>query len=453
MQGCATDAPKPSAEPPIVVGVSLGLTRDLASFSAPLRDAVKSAEGEINSAGGLLGRHVRFDVVDDRSDEGDYVTKVAQDFADRGVAAVIGPVGSGQVKLVHQIFADRQIIEISPSATSTELSGIEPVDARFLFRTTPADDFQGAAVVLLATKTPRGLGDAGAALTEAGAPVTCHRLAVVYIDNAYGNAMAKVIVDNFPKREPVGQHTIALEKKIPLEAASSYAGEVAEIIEKDPECLAIISYEKAAAQFIRDFKASPKYAALEQKGFFFIGTDGVFTQGFLDSSRDDPSNETSRSSAEGVYGTNPDTQPGTSEYNAFRTIHSSYFPLRVVDGKVEDAPAFAANTFDAAILIAFAIQKAKSATDRIAIRDALREVSAPPGRPISPAEITEGLVELREGRDIDYKGASGNVDFQANGNVSSGFIVWKAVRDPSSNKVVYETVTRFDTESLLRQIQ
>ncbi|HVH44356.1 MAG TPA: ABC transporter substrate-binding protein [Labilithrix sp.] len=440
-QGCAKEAPKPSAEAPIVVGVSLGLTKDLSSFAGPLRNAVRAAEGEINAGGGLLGRQVRFDVVDDRSDEADFMVNVAQYFADRGVAAVLGPVSSGQVLLAEHIFAERQIVQLSPSATSVELSTVQPDEERFLFRTTPADDFQGAAVILVATKTPRGLG------VDGGAASTCNRLALVYIDNAYGTSMAKVVADNFPKRGTPGQRKVVSEHEIALEAASSYADIVPEIIAANPECLALITYEKAAAQFVRDFKSAPGYAALEQKGFFFIATDGVFTQGFLDLSRSDPSNEASPSTAEGVFGTNPDTQPGTTDYNAFRAIYSSYFPL----APGADAPPFAANTFDAAILIALAIQKAGSATDRLAIRDALKEVSRPGGRPVSPAEIGDALVELRGGGDVDYKGASGNVDLQDNGNVAGGFIVWKAVREESG--VVYKTVTRFTTEELTEQLR
>ena len=74
------------------------------------------------------------------------------------------------------------------------------------------------------------------------------------------------------------------------------------------------------------------------------------------------------------------------------------------------------------------------------------------GDSISPAEIREGLLELREGGDIDYKGASGNVNFEDNGNVTSGFIIWQSLRD-SSNKVVYRTIARFTSEELLEQIR
>ena len=122
--------------------------------------------------------------------------------------------------LTQKIYADRQIIQISPSATSTDLSTIQPADNRFLFRTTPADDFQGAAVMLFAQRTPKGLGDAGAPLNEAGAPITCNKLAIVNIDNAYGNSMADVIAANWPKRG-VGR-TIVLRKKLPVDLAASY---------------------------------------------------------------------------------------------------------------------------------------------------------------------------------------------------------------------------------------
>lgn len=446
-QGCSEKAPPPAAAEPIVIGVSLGLTKDLDTFTAPLRDAVRVAEGEINAAGGLLGRPVVFDVQDDRSDEGEFVKSVANDFVKKKVVAVIGPVGSQQVKVTQDIYAAAQIIQLTPSATSTELAGLQPQNGdRYLFRTTPDDAFQGAAVMLFAQKTPRGIGDAGAPVGDGGVADTCNKLAIVQIDNSYGNAMGDVIEQTWPKRPTSsGTRTVVQRKKISTELAPSYATDAAEIIAKGPECLVLISYEKTAAQFVTDFKKDPGFPALESKGFFFIGTDGVFTPGFLELTRENPSDETSKSYAEqGVYGTNPDTQPITPEYQQFRTLYSSYFPLRAG----VDAPPFTANTFDAAVLIAFAIQKAGTATDHVAIRDALREVATPTGRPVTPSQIGEALIDLRNGNDVDYKGASGPCDFAPNGNVSAGFIIWEAFRDPASKRVDYRTVERFSTEDL-----
>jgi ABC-type branched-subunit amino acid transport system substrate-binding protein len=444
-EGCADKAPAPSSAAPIVIGVSLGLTGENDTFAGPLRDSIRVAEGQINAGGGLLGRPVRFDVRDDQSDETTVVASVANQLVSEGAVAVIGPLGSQQVVLTHQIYANAKVIQISPSATSTDLSTIQPADNRFLFRTTPADDFQGAAVMLFAEKTPRGLGDAGAPLNEAGAPVTCNRLAIVNIDNSYGNSMADVIKANFPKRG-VGR-SIVVQQKLGVDVAATYASQASALVAANPDCAAVISYAKVAAQYVADVKKDPNFKTLSDKNFFFIGTDGVFTDGFLQLSRLNQSDETSPSTAEGVFGTNPDTNPGTKEYNEFRTIFRSYFPAQA------DAPAFGANTYDAAILVALAIQQAGSVTDHVAIRDALRKVATPPGKPFTPAQVGDALLAIRRGEDVDYKGASGNVDFEANGNVKSGFIVWEAFRDPQTKKVSYRTVAQFTTDELLEQIK
>ena len=254
-----------------------------------------------------------------------------------------------------------------------------------------------------------------------------------------------VIADNFPKRG-VGR-SIVLRKKIPVDLEPDYASEAAELIKAAPECVALISYEKVAAQLVRDVKVSPGYQPLADKGLFFIGTDGVFTPGFLQLSRENRADDTSPSTAEGVFGTNPDTQPGTKEYNEFKAIYRSYFPA------LPEAPPFTANTYDAAILIALAIQQAGNVTDRSAIREGLRKVSTEPGKPFTPAQVGEALLALRDGQEINYKGASGNVDLEANGNVKAGFIVWEAFRNPTTKKVDYRTVAQFTTEELLEQIQ
>ncbi len=451
--GCASTAPVPSAQPPVLIGVSLGLTKGLAAFAKPLREAVRTAEGQINAAGGLLGRTVVFEVQDDESDENaGIVERIANDFVARGAVAVIGPIGSQQVVKTQEIYARGHVIQISPSATSTDLTTIQPSGDRWLYRTTPADDFQGAAVLRFANRTPRGLGvDGGVPTGDGGASSSCTKLAIVQVDNAYGNSMADVIEKNFAKT--AGQ-AIVIRQKVSVDLKDSYADVASKVIALGPQCLALISYDDVAVPFVRDFKADTRYAALEKTGFFFIGTDGVYTDGFLSGGRQNPSDPTSPNVAEGVYGTNPDTQPGTKEYNEFRTLYASYAPLgRKPDGTPQDAPAFSANTFDAAVLIALAIQRAGTSVDREAIRAALLEVATPPGRPYTPAQLGEAFLAVRQGEDIDYKGASGAVDLEPNGNVKSGFIVWEAYRDQNSKKLDYRTVGRFTLEELTDQLK
>ena len=49
------------------------------------------------------------------------------------------------------------------------------------------------------------------------------------------------------------------------------------------------------------------------------------------------------------------------------------------------------------------------------------------GQIFSPAQLGEAIQALQNGVDIDYKGASGNVDLDDTGNVISDFIIWKVV--------------------------
>ncbi len=443
--GCVEKAPAASSLPPLLIGVSLGLTNGLAPFAKPLRDAIRVAEGQINAAGGILGRTVKFDVQDDQSDETKgIVERVANDFVQRGAIAVIGPLGSQQVAKTQAIYANANVLQITPSATSTDLTAIQPADDRWLFRTTPADDFQAAAVLLLAKRTPSGLGEKKLSI-DAGAPATCTRLAVVYVDNSYGKSMTDALEASFPRRN-AGQ-LLLTRRSVAVDLVPSYAKLAGDILNLNPQCLALIAYDDVAAAFVRDLKKDPRYVGLAANGFFLLGTDGVYTEGFLVKGRASESDPTSANASEGVFGTAPDTQPETREYSAFRTLYSSYFPLGV-----KEAPSFTANTFDAAILLALAIQRAGGVADRKQIRQALFEVSAPPGRPYTPSQLGEALLAVKLGEDIDYTGASGSVDLEPNGNVKSGFVVWEAYRTPDK-KVDYRTVGRFTLDELQEQFK
>ena len=85
------------------------------------------------------------------------------------------------------------------------------------------------------------------------------------------------------------------------------------------------------------------------------------------------------------------------------------------------------------MLIALAIEKAGT-TDRTAVKTALREVSSAPGEVVGPGEWAKAVQLLKDGKDINYEGASGSHEFDRNGDVS-GFI-GKFVVDGDSYKQI-----------------
>ncbi len=59
------------------------------------------------------------------------------------------------------------------------------------------------------------------------------------------------------------------------------------------------------------------------------------------------------------------------------------------------------------------------------IRDQLRKVANPPGEVIKPGEFKKAFGLLDQGKDINYEGAAGSVDFDENGDVVTPIEVWR----------------------------
>ena len=53
----------------------------------------------------------------------------------------------------------------------------------------------------------------------------------------------------------------------------------------------------------------------------------------------------------------------------------------------------------------------------------IREISGSGGEPVS--DVCQGLALLKQGKKIDYQGASGNVDFDEFGDVVGSYDVWQ----------------------------
>ena len=77
-------------------------------------------------------------------------------------------------------------------------------------------------------------------------------------------------------------------------------------------------------------------------------------------------------------------------------------------------------------MLALAIEQADT-DDSVAVRDELRSVANPPGEVVGPGDVARALELVREGKDINYEGAAGSIDFDARGDVLSSMRVWQMV--------------------------
>jgi len=159
---CARDSSRP-----IVIGLA-------GPFSQPrgvsMQRAAELAVKEINARGGLRGRPLALRIIDD-SGRADVAIRVAQALADDpDVVAVIGHLTSGTSLAAGRVYGAgrRPVVMISPSATSPELSGVNP----YVFRICPTDLSHGAQLARYARQT-----------------LGARRAGIIYIDDDYGRGL------------------------------------------------------------------------------------------------------------------------------------------------------------------------------------------------------------------------------------------------------------------------
>jgi len=124
----------------IVIAVAGPMTGQYASFGEQMKGGAEQAVADINAAGGVNGEMLRLVVGDDVCDPKQAVA-VANQFAGEGVVFVAGHYCSGSSIPASAVYADEQIIQISPGSTNPKLTDERPGDG--IFRVCGRDDQQG----------------------------------------------------------------------------------------------------------------------------------------------------------------------------------------------------------------------------------------------------------------------------------------------------------------------
>lgn len=145
-----------------------------------MRQAAELAVGEINAGGGVLGRRLSLRLMDDSGNE-DVAVRVATSLRDdRDVVAVIGHLTSTTSLVAIRVYGagNRPVAMISPSASSPDLSGINP----WFFRVCPSDLSHGPDLARFARRR-----------------FNAARAAVIYINNDYGRGVRKSFTAEFTR--------------------------------------------------------------------------------------------------------------------------------------------------------------------------------------------------------------------------------------------------------------
>jgi branched-chain amino acid transport system substrate-binding protein len=400
----AAETPSPAASPvaggPLKIGLLGPLTGALAPFGPDYVNTANLAIEHINDAGGVLGQDVQLAVGDTGTAPEQGVAEARRLVDVAGVQAIVGAAASGvTLPVAESVTVPNKILQISMASTSPALTDV--ADDDYLFRTPISDAAQGVVLAHLVYE-------------DLGFTSVC----TLYVNNAYGQGLSEQFTTTF---EELGG-TVTAQVSHTAETATTYASELSQCVAGDPEALMALSYPTGQADVY--LKEAIEGAIIDQ----FVFCDGTKSDAMFEKLGWD--------AFDGMWGTAPgalETEFGTTFDDAFEAKY----------GYLYQTP-FNRETYDGVVLIALAAEKAGS-TDPTAIRDALRDVANTPGTVAGPGAdgVADAFEAVRAGTDIDYQGASGSAEFDANGDILVGAIeIWEV--DAAAQKLVTDRRVEVD---------
>ena len=373
----------PRIKPPKVVEIKVGTllshTGPLKEFGPNLQNGVVLAAKQMAEAGFEIKL-----IHEDSETSAIPATNAARKLVEIDkVVAIIGALASGvTIPVAESVTIPNQVIQISPASTSPLIT-VLPSDRGkdWLFRTCPSDALQGVTAGKLAAEQFK-------------------TASVLYVNNPYGQGL----MENFKEAFELRGGKVLAEVPHDERAAESYTAELRKALAGNPDVLAAYSYPEHAKVYLKEAIEFFNY-----RSFFFC--DGTKSEDIIKA--------LGAENVEGMMGTAPGAAGG-KPLDFFNEMYKKEYD------RLPPLP-FITNAYDAAVVIGLAayvtIQKGLDPTS-LNIRNNLRNVASPPGEIIMPGEFKKAFDLLKQGKDINYEGAAGAVDFDANGDVVTPIEVW-----------------------------
>lgn len=364
------------------VGAVMSLTGSLGVLGQKIAQGTQLAVADLNAAGGANGCELKVSLLDDQTSPTVGVDAAKKLVDIQHVPAIVGALSSGvSAAVLTAVTAPGHVVQISPASTSptfTQLA-MDGKTGGYWFRTTPSDALQGVAMAKVAR-------DAG-----------YKKVAVLYLNNAYGQGLNKEFSDAF-----TGQGGSITQSVVYNPSQPSYRSEVGKALSPAPDALFLIGYPGDGTTITREWIA----AGGPQK---FLFPDGLQSQDFV--------NDVGAQYMKNVHGTAAGSQT-TPSLATFQKEYQAKFGALPTQ-------AYIPNAYDATILIGLAMEQSKS-NKADAIRDSIRKVTDPSGEKIYAGadEMKKAAKLLADGKTIQYIGATGPLQFDKNGDISAPMVVW-----------------------------
>jgi ABC-type branched-subunit amino acid transport system substrate-binding protein len=368
----------PKAGFTLTVGTTLSLTGDGAVFGPAFQ---KSAELAVDLANKALVRDgvkditVKIDSADDGSTPTSALNAARKLIGD-GATCIAGSIQSAStIAIANGATVPAGVAQIAPASTSAVITDL--ADNGLVFRIAPSDVLQGPVL-------------AAALQTEIGKGKT---VSFAARNDAFGAGLIKSTEAAWKKLGGKETHAPILYDP----GAASYDSEAQQIVAGSPDAFVILDFPATYAKVGAALLRTGKFDANK----LFVGGGQPATI---------PAT-VPKDSMEGARGTRPAVPLGAPLTNAFDAAYAQ-FPGNAQRQSLD------VNEFDAAMTCVLAAIAAKSNNGK-AIASKLRAISGPPGDKYTFLQLPAAINALRAGKDINYEGVAGSIDWDANGDPAS----------------------------------
>ena len=360
---------------PLRVGVVLPLTGSATSFGQPLNAGIELAVQQINGAGGVNGEPIQIVI---KVDEGKDLETLGQTVIDAELDAIVGPASSADALAVAETVNQAEVVTCTPTAGSVALTRY---GSQYLFRTFPSDALQGDALAK--------------ALKESGLLFGPGAVAVLYPDDDYGRS----IFDHLRTQLDTSVASIKFQSAYASDATDNELQAIArQAVDANPRVAVVIGVpDSGGRRMLTRLRSADVDSSIAR----------VYVSGAMRvPNLYEPPAAGKPIARQAVLGVSPLADPNQAGFvQDFRAVAPDV------------GIAYATYAYDCVNLIALAAQSARSNDPRV-FRDRLVEVSRAGQRCDSFASCAEKLM-ANPPLNIDYDGASGPVDLDESGDVTS----------------------------------
>ena len=365
----------------------------------PILEGDKAAAYVINQAGGILGRKLVTDVVDDVGDEADAVPALNREIAVNNPAFIVGFTGD-EIHGVQSIFDENHL----PDGWNGGDVAFDTNSDKWLWRCNPSDSQLGVA---LATQAY----DSG------------YRKAVIFMSaSATTQTLTPIISRAFTALGGTVLSTINITPGQP-----NYLTEVEQAVSFHPDVFLTQMEPSTGAVAMAEFKQ------VDNLSIPFVGTDLTGGSDFIKAIGP----AVAKAHFQSVEGSNALTTAGQTFTAAYEKVNG-HAPL--------GGSAFA---YDCVIDFALAITYANSTDPNVWVND-ITKVSNPPGAAVS--DYKTAVADIKAGMKINYEGASGPMDFNQFHNVTGAWDIVQATGDAAGDIQTLKTITAAEIQVVVNKM-